>query len=481
MKQNNKIIRLLAGLIMISVAVLVGCQSSSEKQAQGDEAQLWTCGMHPEVIQSEPGNCPICEMKLTPVKKERSTKADSQMDMKTDGKMAADQSAQKDRKVLYWRAPMDPSYTSDKPGKSPMGMDLVPVYEDDEPQASGDVIRIDPEVVLNIGVKTAPVEVKKLRSEIRTVAHVDYNEETLSRVNMKFSGWVEKLYVDETGQQILKGQPMLEIYSPELLATQEEYLLAYKNAAKLKSSTIASVQQSGDALLQAARQRLLLWDIDEQQIQALEQSGTVSKTMTIYAPQNGIVISKHVEQGMRVTPGMDLYRLADLSTVWVYAHLFEYEIPWVHVGDEAEMNLPYVPGRIFTGKVKYVYPFLNQKTRDVKVRLEVPNPNLSLKPERYVNIKYNRVMEQTSPVIPSQAVIRTGERNLVFIALGDGKFAPREVVLGAQGQDNQYQVLSGLKGDEQIVTSAQFLLDSESRLQEAIQKMLASRQKKANE
>ena len=196
MKQNNKIIRLLAGLIMISVAVLVGCQSSSEKQAQGDEAQLWTCGMHPEVIQSEPGNCPICEMKLTPVKKERSTKADSQMDMKTDGKMAADQSAQKDRKVLYWRAPMDPSYTSDKPGKSPMGMDLVPVYEDDEPQASGDVIRIDPEVVLNIGVKTAPVEVKKLRSEIRTVAHVDYNEETLSRVNMKFSGWVEKLYVD---------------------------------------------------------------------------------------------------------------------------------------------------------------------------------------------------------------------------------------------------------------------------------------------
>ena len=188
-----------------------------------------------------------------------------------------------------------------------------------------------------------------------------------------------------------------------------------------------------------------------------------------------------LEQGMRVTPGMDLYRLADLSTVWVYAHLFEYEIPWVHVGDEAEMNLPYVPGRIFTGKVKYVYPFLNQKTRDVKVRLEVPNPNLTLKPEMYVNIKFNRVMEQTTPVIPSQAVIRTGERNLVFIALGDGKFAPREVVLGAQGQDNQYQVLSGLKGDEQIVTSAQFLLDSESRLQEAIQKMLASRQKKANE
>lgn len=457
-------------LMLFSAALIaIGCGSENAGTQRAQNGQLWTCGMHPDVILEEPGNCPICGMKLVPLKAD-STAASQQPTAKQTGDVD-----KRDKKILYWRAPMDPTYVSDKPGKSPMGMDLVPVYEGEEQTSGGATIRIDPAVALNIGVKTAQVEKRRLRHEIRTVAHVDYNEKTLCRVNVKFAGWIEKLYVDESGQAVRKGEPMLDIYSPELVATQEEYLLAYKTAQKLKESQIESARRSSEALLRAARQRLLLWDIEERQIRELEQRGEFAKTMTIYAPQNGIVIGKHVEEGMRVTPGMDLFRMADLSKVWVYAHLFEYEIPWVQIGDEAEMELPYVPGKVFTGKVQYIYPYLNQKTRDVRVRIEVPNPTLALKPEMYVNIKFNRKMEQITPVIPSEAVIRTGKRNLVFLDRGDGKFAPREVVLGAQGEDNQYQVLAGLLGGETIVTSAQFLLDSESRLQEAIQKMIASR------
>lgn len=457
-------------LILFSAGVVViGCGNEKASEEHTYSGQLWTCGMHTEVILEEPGNCPICGMKLVPLKTDSTASSQN-----SAGERLAE-TGKNGKKILYWRAPMDPTYISDKPGKSPMGMDLIPVYEGEEKTSGGTAISIDPTVVQNIGVKTAPVEIKYLRSEIRTVAHVDYDEQTIARVNVKFSGWIEKLHVNETGQAVRKGEPMLEIYSPELVATQEEYLLAYKNARKLKDSQLESARKSGEDLLRAARQRLLLWDIEERQIHELEQKGEVSKTMTIYSPQKGIVINKHVEEGMRVIPGMDLYRLADLSEVWVYAHLFEYEIPWVQVGDEAEMELPYVPGKVFTGKVKYIYPYLNQKTRDVKVRIEVPNPNLELKPEMYVNMKFSRTMTQATPIIPTESVIRTGKRNLVFIELGAGKFEPREVVLGAQGEDNEYQVLVGLQGGEMIVISAQFLLDSESRLQEAIQKMLAAR------
>ncbi|MFQ5629175.1 MAG: efflux RND transporter periplasmic adaptor subunit [bacterium] len=462
-------------LILFSTAVIaIGCSGDKSDENQEHSGQLWTCGMHPEVILEEPGNCPICGMKLVPLKADSAATVEA--DQPRESEMAgAESTDKKEKKIIYWRAPMDPKYTSDKPGKSPMGMDLIPVYEGEAKISGGSSISIDPSVALNIGVKTAAVEVRNLRREIRTVAHVDYDEETLCRVNVKFSGWIEKLYVDETGQAVGKGERMLEIYSPELVATQEEYLLAFKNAQKLKESSLENVRKSGEDLLRAARQRLLLWDIDERQIRELEQKGEVSKTMTIFSPQKGVVINKHIEEGMRVMPGMDLYRLADLSEVWVYAHLFEYEIPWVQVGDEAEMELPYIPGKPFKGKVKYIYPFLDQKTRDVKVRLEVPNPKFELKPEMYVNIKFNREMELATPVIPSEAVIRTGKRNLVFVDLGGGKFEPRDVVLGAQGENNDYQVLAGLRGGEKIVTSAQFLMDSESRLQEAIQKMLTAR------
>ncbi|MDQ7065881.1 MAG: efflux RND transporter periplasmic adaptor subunit [candidate division KSB1 bacterium] len=489
---------IVAGLSMGMIA----CGDDKAKTEQSSESgQLWTCGMHPQVIQNEPGNCPICGMKLTPLRTEQQASEQAaagqvaehktnggaehemaEMDMGTAdapaGSEKAAKKSKKGKKILYWRAPMDPTYISDKPGKSPMGMDLIPVYEGEENLSTGSKIIIDPIVVQNIGVKTTRVEVKRLRREIRTVGHVDYNEEKLYRVNTKFSGWIEKLYVNETGQEVVKGMPMLEIYSPELVSTQEEYLLAYQNVQKLKDNAIPDIYRSALDLLAAARRRLRLWDITEAQIRELEEKGKVVKTMTIYSPQTGIVLHKNAEEGMYVKPGMDLFRIADLSSVWVYAHLFEYEVPWVAEGDEVEMESPYIPGVIFRGRVDYIYPYLDTKTRDVKVRIEVPNRGLRLKPQMYTNVHFLHELERETPVVPSEAVIRTGRRNLVFIALGNGQFEPREIILGAEGENGEYQVLAGLKGGEEIVTSAQFLLDSESRIQEAIQKMIRERLKK---
>ncbi len=478
---------------------IVACGDDKPETEQSSESeQLWTCGMHPQVIQNEPGNCPICGMKLTPLRTEQQAseqpaagqmteqKANGESEHKmadmdmggADAPSSSEKASKKGKKILYWRAPMDPTYISDKPGKSPMGMDLIPVYEGEENLSTGSKLTIDPVVVQNIGVRTARVEIKRLKRDIRTVGHVDYNEEKLFRVNTKFSGWVEKLYVDETGQLIDKGIPMLEIYSPELVSTQEEYLLAYQNVQKLKNKAREDIYRSALDLLEAAKRRLRLWDITDDQIRRLEESGEVVKTMTIYSPQSGFVLQKNVEEGMYVKAGLDLFRVADLSSVWVYAHLFEYEVPWVSEGDEVEMESPYIPGKRFKGRVDYIYPYMDAKTRDVKVRIEVDNPGFMLKPQMYVNVYFKHEMTKETPVVPSEAIIRTGRRNLVFIALGNGQFEPREIILGVEGENGEYQVLAGLKGGEEVVTSAQFLLDSESRIQEAIQKMIRERLKK---
>ncbi len=398
--------------------------------------------------------------------------SEESMDMERDAK--SDEPTG-EKIILYWRAPMDPTYISDNPGKSPMGMDLIPVYEGEEEVSGGPTVVIDPVTVHNIGVQTTPVEKMDLYRIIRTVGHVDYDEKKLYRVNIKFSGWIEKLYVDETGQEVRRGQPILEIYSPELVTTQEEYLLALRNAEKLGESPFGEISSSARSLLESTRRRLLYWDITEKQIQDLEEQGIVSKTMTLYAPVAGIVVSKMVEQGMHVKSGMDLYRIADLSTIWVYAHIFEYEVPWVKVGQTVEMELPYVPGKEFQGRVEYIYPYLDQKTRDVKIRIVFRNPDLDLKPQMYANVRLESRIGRAVTAVPGESIIRSGKRNLVFVSKGGGKFEPRNVVLGAEGQDDYVHVLAGLQPGEEVVTSAQFLLDSESRLKEAIQKMLESR------
>ena len=384
------------------------------------------------------------------------------------------------KKIKYWAAPMDPTYIRNEPGKSPMGMDLVPVYEEegDEKEAAS-TIRIDPVTIQNMGVRMGRVQRKPLIKYIRTFGNITYDERRIYAVNTKFNGWIEKLYVDFIGETVKKGQPLFDIYSPELVTAQEEYLLSLHHNESLKESPYASIREGAQRLLNASRTRLRYWDLTEKQIKTIENTGIVQKTLTIFSPASGVIIKKIAFQGHDVKAGEHLYEIADLSKVWVDVEVYEYELPWIDKGMSAEMELSYIPGKIFTGKVLYVYPFLTAKTRTAKLRLEFPNPDYQLKPDMYANVNLKSAVSKDSLVIPQEAVIDSGVRKVVFVALGKGKFQPREVKLGLEGNDDEFQVLEGLRENEQIVISAQFMLDSESRLREAIQKMLEVRQQGA--
>lgn len=372
------------------------------------------------------------------------------------------------RKVLYWQAPMDPTFVREEPGKSPMGMDLVPVYAGVTDSSEPGTVSIDPVTSQNIGVRTERVKRKRLTKEVRTVGRVDYDEKRVHHVNTKIEGWVEKLYVDFTGQKVKKDDYLLEIYSPRLVATQEEFLLAKSYEERGGAGAVAPV---GSSVLDLAKRRLELWDVPAHQIKELEESGRIMKTLHIHSPAAGIVMSKHVSEGMYVKPGMNLYTIADISKVWVYADIYEYELSWISEGQEAEMTLEAYPGRVFKGKVAFINPFMEPKSRTLKVRLEFDNLNGELKPDMFASVTLKSVRDTTFVAVPSEAVLLSGERSIVVVARGLGKFAPREVVLGAEA-GGYYEVLRGLEEGEDVVTSAHFLIDSESRLKEAISKML---------
>lgn len=421
----------------------------------GEEKTLWTCGMHPWILQEEPGLCPICAMKLTP--------------KRNSGAMALS-SASSEKKIAYWRAPMNPQEIYDEPGKSAMGMDLVPVYEDN---VSGGVeIFIDPVTQQNMGVRTAVVQKGALSRTIRTYGHVTYDETRLGQVNLKFSGWIEVLHVDYTGALVKKGAPLFDLYSPELVAASEEYLAALRNVQRLSS------QGSSSTFLESARRRLEYLDISESEIKKIADTGKIQRTITIRSPFQGVVIEKNAEIGSYVKAGATIYRIADLSRVWVETHIYEYEMPWVTEGQEAVMTLPYQPGKTYKGKVAYIYPYLQAKTRDVVVRLEFDNPELSLKPDMYADVRLISGGEEEGLIIPSEAVIRSGERNVAFVTRENNKFTPRNLTLGLSLDNRMVQVLTGLAPGETIVTSAQFMLDSESKLKEAVQKMMDAKKPK---
>ncbi len=432
----------------------MGAPTATAAPAAKKERKIkyWVSPMDPGFVQNKPGKAP-CGMDLVPVYEE-------------------EPAAPTKRKIKYWVASMDPTYIRDKPGKSPMGMDLVPVYEDEAGAKQEGVIAVDPRVIQSMGVRTAKAEVKDLSRTIRAVGQVTYDERRLTVVNTKLSGWVERLYVKATGDPIRKGQNLLSLYSPDLVTTQEEFLLALKNLQAMEKSGIKEFQEGGRRLLAASRQRLKYWDIPNSQIATLERTGEVKKTLTLVSPVNGIVIKRMVTQGQMVQAGMSLLEVADLSTVWVEADIYEYELPWVKVGQAATMTLTYLPGQTFRGKVQYIYPFLKKSTRTARVRLAFPNPRLKLKPDMYAQVEIASPMKEATVVIPGEAVMDTGEKQHVFLALGQGRFAPKEIKVGVRGNDGLVQVLSGLKGGEEVVTSAQFLLDSESRFREAIAQML---------
>jgi Cu(I)/Ag(I) efflux system membrane fusion protein len=406
---------------------------------------LYTCGMHPWIIQDHPGNCPICGMKLEPVRKQ------------------ADPVASGKGKILYYKSTMIPGETSAKPGKDSMGMDMVPVYENEAAAASSSAIAIDPVTIQEMDVRTTPVVSGPLRRTIRTVGTIDYNETALADVTTKFKGWIEKLDVDATGALVHRGEPLFEIYSPELYSAEVEYLLTLNQTF---------TNDPGAAVLrETAANKLKFFDISDAQIAALAKTGKPSKTMKILAPADGFVIQKNVIAGQMVDAGMTLYQLADLGVVWVYAQIYEQDLPYIQLGQEAVVRLASMPDREFRGRVTYVYPNVDVKTRTARVRMEFENPGYFLKPGMFASVQITSELDPSALLIPDSAIVRSGEKNTVFVALPGGKFDPRSVVLGPEAEGNQYQVISGLQAGERVVTSGEFMLDSESQLREAIQKM----------
>jgi RND family efflux transporter MFP subunit len=400
--------KLLLG-VSVAVVTVFGGLWFAEHHAGGDrgavkakgENTLYTCGMHPQVIQDHPGNCPICGMKLTPIPKEA----------------AATETG---------------------------------------------AIAIDPVTTQNMGIRTAVVRRGPLRRTVRSVGVIEYDETSLADVTTKFKGWIEKLFVNATGQLVMRGDPLFEIYSPELYSAQVEYILA------ISSSTDAS---GAEGLRASALTKLKYFDVSDQQIAQLEKTRQAQKTMRIVAPQDGFVVEKNVVDGQMVDTGMKIYRLADLGLVWVQAEIYEQDLVYLKLGQEATVTLDYLPDRQFRGRVTYIYPNVDEKTRTARVRMEFHNPGYFLKPGMFATVEVTSELVPSALLVPDMAILRSGEKNTVFVALAAGRFEPRTVTLGPQAEDDTYQVLSGLTEGERIVTSGQFLLDSESQLREAIQKM----------
>jgi Cu(I)/Ag(I) efflux system membrane fusion protein len=351
-------------------------------------------------------------------------------------------------------------------------MDYVPVYADGGTSA-GEVVgtvNIDSTVVQNIGVRTANAELGSLSRTIRAVGKIDFDEERMARIHPKVEGWIEELYVNKTGEDVSGSSILLSIYAPVLVSTQQEYLLALDNLEALQTSNFPDIKHGAEELLRGAAERLVLLDVPAHQIRELRESRQIKKTIHIHSPIKGTVIEIGAREGQYVTPGSQLYMISDLSKVWVYADIYEYEIPWVKVGDKVEMTLAGVPGKVFAGRLSYIYPYAEAKTRSIKVRLEFDNPDRSLRPDMFAEVSIHAEERDESIIIPAEAVVRSGVRNQVFVVRSEGKFEPREVELGLES-GGKVIVLSGVEAGETVVTSAQFLIDSESKLREATSKM----------
>jgi Cu(I)/Ag(I) efflux system membrane fusion protein len=381
--------------------------------------------------------------------------------------------ASEEKKPLFYRNPMNPNVTSPVPAKDQMGMDYIPVFADG--RAGSDMpagtVSIDPVTEQNMGVRTTHAKRKTLTRSIRSVGRITFNEERVTRLHPKVDGWVEKLFIDKTGDQVKKDTMLLSIYSPQLMSTEEEYLLALNNAEILKESPFKDIRDGAENLKRSTRERLELLDVPAHQITELERTRKIKKNLHIHSPFDGVVMKIGAREGQRVTPQTELYMIADLSKVWAVVDLYEDDMPWVREGDMAEMKVAGVPGKTFTGKVTYIYPYLEAKTRTIKIRLEFNNPDFELKPDMFANVTVKASKKVNAVIVPSEAIIRTGTREQVFVKYGSGKFEPRIVTVGISA-DGETQIIAGVKAGEEVVTSSQFLIDSESKLREATSKML---------
>ena len=390
-------------LLVTIGTLLAGCsprQDQSVASAAQKDKTLYTCGMHPQVIQDHPGNCPICGMKLMPILKSQAGAASN-------------------------------------------------VSE----------IAASPGMIQNMNIRTATVRRGPLRKTIRATGIIEHSEAATTQITTKFKGWVEKLYVSTTGQRVEEGEPLFEIYSPELYSAQNEFVLALNSAG------------NNNELKESARRKLKFFDISDQQIAELEKTREPRRTLQVVAPASGYVMDKMVTQGQMVEAGMKLYEIVDHSAVWVLAQVYEQDLPFIQSGQEAMLTVTYWPGKTFRGQVGFVYPTLDEKTRTATARIELPNPGHMLKPGMFASVEITPEMNASSLLVPDSAVLRSGQKNTVFVVLTGGRFEPRTVTLGLAGENGEDEVLSGVSEGEDIVTSGQFMLDSESQLREAIEKM----------
>ena len=360
-----------------------------------------------------------------------------------------------ERKISYWKAPMEAGYRSDKPGKSPMGMDLIPVYQDEQ-TIGNSTIKISPAVENNLGVKTARVENRSLSRMISTVGYVTTDEHNIERIHTYTEGWIKVLRVKTTGEHVNKGQLLLELFSPSLVNAQEEFLLASKN--------------NNTALTTASEKKLLTLGMGQTQINQLRRSHKVMQRVKIFSTQGGVVSRLSIREGNFVKPATDIMTIEDLSHIWMIAEVFERQANWVKQGQPAVATLPYLPGKVWQGKIDYVYPHLDQKTHTIRVRLTFPNPDLAIKPNMYADIKIMSAMIKNALAIPRSAIIYTGQGSHVVLAVGDGHYKAQSVRLGIES-GNYMQILSGLKAGQRVVTSAQFLIDSETNIKASFERM----------
>jgi len=451
------------GLVVIGTTVgastvwLVMRQGGSHDGAaiQGGKTR-YQCPMHPSITSDHPGECPICGMKLVEVKQDQAPQSPP--------------AAPAERKVKFYRSPMDPKRTSPTPGKDEMGMDYVPVYEDEAKGASGQEVQglatvtIDPARQQLIGLRTAKVSRGSVAGSWHTVGRVQIDPTRVRKTNIKVEGYIERLYVDFVGQRVNRDAPLFSIYSPSLLAAENEYLLALQTKDALAKG--GALTGNGDTLVTSARRKLELWDVPAYEITRLEQTRRPQKSLTFLSPISGVVTAKNVVEGARVNPGDAPYEITDLSVVWVMADAYETDLAQVRVGMSAALIVQAYPNQSFTGKVEFIDPLLDPKTRTAKVHMHFPNPAEVLKPEMFGDVVLAGTTREGLR-IPADAVVSSGTKDVVFLALGDGKFEPREVQLGQKSED-QIEVVGGLTEGQEVVMRANFLVDSESQLRSSL-------------
>jgi Cu(I)/Ag(I) efflux system membrane fusion protein len=376
-----------------------------------------------------------------------------------------------EQQPLFYRNPMNPEVTSPVATKDSMGMDYIPVYADeDADSAPAGTVRIDPVTVQTIGVRTALAQRRSMSRSIQTIGRVDYDEKKIVELHPKTDGWIEKLHINTTGAPVKNNTILLSFYSPQLVSTQQEYVLALKNLNTLKESQFEDVRRGAEELVETTLERMRLLDVPEHQITHLTNTLEVKKNLHIHSPANGIVTSIGARQGQYVTPQTKLYTIADLSKVWVYVDIYEDEMPWINVGDKATIRVKALPGQSFEGVLSYIYPYAESQTRTIKVRMVFDNPDLLLKPDMFANVVIEASELPDLVVIPSEAIIRSGTREQVFVQRAPGKFEPREVIVGVSSE-GWTEIKSGIEPGDDVVISAQFLIDSESKLREAASKM----------